>query len=145
MIEASNRKDAGLEQLARDKQDLVKTIREQMATPGNATVVRNARWWVSLSLAAAALLGACGGGSSKRDTYARGTQVQEQCCEHLQGAGRDQCLQQIVRVNDPEVAKTSTNQSQYACVVDHFQCDAQTGHATQTSAQAQLDCIQDLQ
>jgi len=71
--------------------------------------------------------------------------VQEQCCEHLEGGARDQCLQKIVRVGDPEVAKTKANQQQFACVTEHFVCDPATGHATQASAQAQLDCIQDLE
>ena len=97
---------------------------------------------VALSL----LLLACGGGGGKKkDTYARGTDVQEGCCENLSGPARDQCLQKIVRVGDPEVAKTSVNQEQYACIVDHFVCDPAKGHATQASAQAQMDCIQDLQ
>jgi len=94
------------------------------------------------------LLGAaCGGGGSGKstDTYARGTHVQEECCEHLTGPGRDQCLQKIVRVPDPDVAKTSTNQDQYACIVEHFVCDPASGHATQASAQAQMDCLQDLE
>lgn len=100
-------------------------------------MTRVLRLWIALTLAA------CGGGKHT-DTYARGTEVQEQCCEHLQDGARDQCLQKIVRVSDPEVAKTKTNQQQYACVVENFTCDPATGHATQASAQAQLDCIQDL-
>ena len=89
------------------------------------------------------LVAACGGGKHA-DTYARATDVQGDCCQHLAGAARDSCLSQVVRVDDPGVAKTSVNQATYACVVDHFQCDAATGHPTQTSAQAQLECIQDL-
>ena len=110
--------------------------RERPATLALATV----------ALAAlAALTSGCGGGGKKSgDTYARGTQVQEKCCEHLQGGERDACLQKIVRVSDPEVAKTSANQSQYACIVEHFVCDPASGHATQASAQAQMDCLQDL-
>lgn len=107
-------------------------IRERLATPVLATV----------SLALLLAVG-CGGGK-RRDTYARGTQVQEECCEHLAGPSRDQCLQKIVRVGDPEVAKTSVNQEQYACVVEHFVCDPSRGHATPASAQAQMDCLQDL-
>ena len=101
-----------------------------------------------LATVALTLLGAaCGGGGGGKttDTYARGTQVQEQCCENLSGPARDQCLQKIVRVSDPEVAKTPTNQEQYACVVEHFVCDPAKGHATQASAQAQMDCLQDLE
>jgi hypothetical protein len=108
-------------------------FRERSVTPVLATV------------ALALLVVACGGGSKRKDTYARGTQVQEQCCEHLSGPERDSCLQKIVRVGDPEVAKTDVNQQQYACVVEHFVCDPGTGHATQPSAQAQMDCLQDLQ
>jgi hypothetical protein len=89
-------------------------------------------------------LWACGGGHHG-DTYARGVKVQEQCCEHLQGGARDDCLRKIIRVEDAEVAKSSTNQQTYACVVEHFTCDPATGHATASSAQAQLDCNQDLE
>ena len=112
----------------------VTSIRERRATPVRTTVVA-----LALSLVAA-----CGGGRHG-DTYAKATSAQEGCCEHLSGPGRDECLQKIVRVNDAEVAKTSTNQSTYACIQEHFTCDAQTGHATAASAQAQMDCIQDLQ
>lgn len=110
-------------------------IRERRATPLLATL--------ALALLAAACGG--GGGSKKTDSYARGTQVQEQCCENLKGPDRDQCLQKIVKVGDPEVAKTEVNQQQYACVVEHFVCDPASGHATQPSAQAQMDCLQDLE
>ena len=88
-------------------------------------------------------IAACGGGK-KSDTYAKGTQVQETCCEHLSGDPRGACLQHIVRAPDATVASAAPNQATYACVVDHFACDASTGHATQDSAQAQLECIQDL-
>lgn len=91
-----------------------------------------------------AALVACGG-SSSRDTYTRASDVQRQCCEHLDGDGRTQCLQQVVKIDDPGVAKTSINQQTYACVVDHFTCDPATGKPTQASAQAQLECIQDLE
>ena len=86
---------------------------------------------------------ACGGSSHGGDTYARGTQVQEACCERA--PGRDACLKQIVRIEDKTVAGSPVNQSTFACVVDHFTCDPTTGHATKDSAQAQLECIQDLQ
>lgn len=95
----------------------------------------------------AASLAACGGGGggSKGDTYTRATDVQGKCCEHLSGEGRTQCLQQVVRVDDPGVAKTSINQETYACVVDNFTCDPASGKPTQESAQKQLECIQDLE
>jgi hypothetical protein len=102
-------------------------------------VTRRLRLWIAFTL-----LVACGGGR-RGDTYARATHQQEECCEQLSGPTRDDCLRKLVRVGDPEVAKTSTNQDQYACVTEHFVCDPTTGHATQQSAQAQLDCIQDLE
>ena len=140
MTKASLRVDAHLDAVLRGRQVLAKAVREQRTTPQTATVARVLRLWVAITLAA------CGGGGGKGgDTYARGTQVQEKCCENLKGADRDQCLQKIVRVSDPEVAKTPTNQQQYACVTEHFVCDPASGHATQASAQAQLECIQDLE
>ncbi|HEY5927399.1 MAG TPA: hypothetical protein VIV11_37200 [Kofleriaceae bacterium] len=119
------------------RQVLAAAVREQRATPRGNTVARVLRLWVALTLAAC-------GGSPRGDTYARASQQQEQCCESLSGPTRDDCLRKLVRVEDPQVAKTSTNQDQYACVSEHFVCDPTTGHATQQSAQAQLDCIQDL-
>ena len=113
-------------------------MRERLATPVRTTVVAVIRWWIAFTLVA------CGGGRHG-DTYAKATEVQQQCCEHLAGPLRDECLQKIIRIGDPEVAKTSVNQQQYACVQEHFTCDAQSGHATPASAQAQMDCIQDLQ
>lgn len=89
-------------------------------------------------------LGACGGGGSKGDSYAKATDAQEACCEHLTGADRDQCLASLVKVEDPEVAKMRENQASYACVQQHFVCDPQTGHATGESVQAQYDCIAEL-
>jgi hypothetical protein len=102
------------------------------------TLVRATLWSLLFTLVA------CGGGH-KKDTYGRGVHVQEECCEHLKGGDRDACLQKIVRVDDPEVAKTRENQQTYACVVEHFTCDPATGHATSASVQAQMDCEQDLQ
>jgi len=109
--------------------------RERSATP---------RWTTVVAAILLLSVAACGGGS-RRDTYAKGTQIQEQCCEHLQGGARDQCLAGVTRVDDPGAAKTGTNQQTFACVVEHFVCDPQTGHATQPSAQEQYDCIADLQ
>jgi hypothetical protein len=92
----------------------------------------------------AAGLVACGGGGSSRDTYTRATDVQGACCEHLAGDARTQCLQHVIRIDDPGVAKSSFNQQTYACVIDHFTCDPASGKPTQQSAQAQLECIQEL-
>ena len=123
---------------------LADSIREREVTNTRTTLVtKTSRWWIAASFA---LLAACsGGGSKKPDTYARANDVQGDCCQHLNGGSRDQCLRGIVRIDDTAVAKTDTNQATYACVVDHFQCNPETGHPTQPSAQAQLECIQDLQ
>jgi len=129
---------AHFDTLANGKQVLARAVCERPATPGRTTVARTLRvFWFSIVLAA------CGGGH-KQYNDARATDTQQACCEHLQGDGRTACLQKIVRVED-FAQKSSTNQSTYGCVVAHFTCDPATGHATQESAQAQIDCIQDLQ
>lgn len=91
-----------------------------------------------------ALAGACGGGAKPNDAnpYARAASAQQSCCERA-GANRDSCLEHIVQV-EASVQESAQNQATYACVVDNFTCDPASGHATQPSAQAQLDCIQDL-
>ncbi|MCX5745632.1 MAG: hypothetical protein NT062_24410 [Proteobacteria bacterium] len=86
---------------------------------------------------------ACGGGAHG-DTYARGAHLQAECCEALTGGARDKCLADLPKVDDQQVQTSSANQSTYGCVVAHFACDKATGHATQASAQAQLECIQEL-
>jgi len=93
------------------------------------------------------LLVACGGSSSNGkggDSYTRGSTLQQQCCEALQGEPRTQCLASLPKVEDKAVQSSAANQSTYQCVVEHFTCDKATGHATQASAQAQLECIQAL-
>jgi hypothetical protein len=94
------------------------------------------------SLVSVSLVGC--GGNAKRDTYARGTNLEQQCCENLQGPTRDKCLGELPKVEDKAVQDHSANQATYRCVVDHFTCDRSTGHATQESTQAQLECIQEL-
>lgn len=113
--------------------------RERLSTIRHTTLGR-------LGVAFALLLAACGGDGGKRrgDTYAAATSAQEQCCEHLVPGPREDCLRDIVRVQDEAVARSASNQDTYACVQEHFACDPGTGRATQPSAQAQLDCIQDL-
>lgn len=137
MTKLADRRDAHLDARARGRQVLAAVVRDERATPRSNTVARVLRAWIVITLAA------CGGGH-RGDTYARATQAEEQCCESLTGATRDACLANIVRVADPEVQRTPANQDQYACVQEHFICDPATGHATRASAQAQLDCIQDL-
>jgi hypothetical protein len=94
------------------------------------------------SLVSASLV-ACGG-ASKHDSYARGTNLEAQCCENLQGTARDTCLGELPKVADKAVQSDAANQATYRCVAEHFTCDRATGHATQQSAQAQLECIQQL-
>jgi hypothetical protein len=130
-----------LKLIARDRDVIATAIRERRVTKRRVTVVTPLRWWIALSIAVVA---ACGGGK-RPDTYARATDVQGQCCEHLQGGTRDKCLSGVVRTDDQGIASTPVNQATYACVVDHFTCDPASGHPTQPSAQAQLECIQDLQ
>jgi hypothetical protein len=89
-------------------------------------------------------LAACGGNGPKKETYQKAVSKQEACCNGLAGAARDQCLGGIVRVDDPEVQASDANLATYACVEKHFACDPATGTATKPSAQAQLDCINDL-
>jgi hypothetical protein len=139
---SSTRPDAYLNNVVRAQPLVSDPRRERKATPVHTTVATALRSLVVVTLVA--VLGACGGGRHG-DTYAKATEAQQGCCEHLAGASRDECLQKIVRVPDPEVAKVSANQSSYACIEENFVCDPQTGHATQASSQAALDCIQDLQ
>lgn len=108
-------------------------------TAGLTTLTR-----AGLALAAAIALAACGGGGRHTDSYRAATDKQTACCEQAGGGGRDQCLAEIVRVDDPGVAQSTANQRTYACIERNFQCDAATGRATAESNQAQLDCIQDL-
>lgn len=120
-------------------------VREDSSTPRLATGrrVRHA-WLAGIAAALAAATAACGG-NARTDSYQRATSAQEACCEHLQGPARDQCLGQIVRVDDPAVASNEANQATYRCIEQHFVCDPSTGHASQDSAQAQYDCIADLE
>ena len=112
---------------------------ERRTTPRRATLR-----FLGCAIALLAACGGGGGGKRRGDTYAAATSAQEACCEHLSPGPREDCLRDIVRVNDEAVARSAANQDTYACVQEHFACDPGTGHATQPSAQAQLDCIQDL-
>lgn len=116
--------------------DRTARLRESIAT---WLVARATRVGVLVALVA------CGAPASQSDTHAKATDVQGACCENLEGAGRDQCLREIVRADDPAVAGTRTNQATFDCVAEHFTCNPSTGRATQASAQAQHDCIEDLQ
>ena len=147
MRERRAKDDAHLTLVRRDREVIAKAIRELRATKPRATVVPTLRWWFAITVASTLMLACGGGGGSggkKGDTYARATNSQQQCCENLAGAARDQCLGDVVRVEDQGVAKNEVNQATYSCVVEHFVCDPKSGRPTQPSAQAQLECIQDL-
>ncbi len=130
--------------VAHGQRVLAAAVRDASTTVTPGTVVRPQRWWVTLRVTAILLMLVACGGPTRTDTYARGTDLQEQCCESLTGAPRDACLAAIVRIHDPGAAATATNQQTYACVVDHFVCDPATGHETAASAQAQHDCTDEL-
>jgi hypothetical protein len=139
MIEPDRRGDAHLQALREGKQVIAAAVRERRTTHRRDTVVTPLRWWIGL-----VVLAACGGGP-QTETYAKGNHELEACCEQIQGTARDQCLAAVPHVEDRGAAGTATNQQTYACVVDHFTCDPSTGRATQPSAQAQYDCIAELQ
>jgi hypothetical protein len=143
MTDRRQRGNAYLRAILDGRAILAAAMRDDNTTPRREGVVVAARWWIALTALAFAL-SACRT-SKQNDTYARGTQLQEQCCEHLTGADRDTCLREVVRVDDPAAAPTATNQQTYACVVEHFVCDPRTGRETQASAQAQHDCTDDIQ
>ncbi len=116
------------------------------STPDRERPITGRRHTVTLGLLVAAAVAACGGGGgSTKDTYARATDIQSECCENLKGDARTQCLQQVVRVEDTGAAQSSANQQTFMCVVENFTCDPATGRPTQSSAQEQLECIQALE
>ncbi|MBP6631565.1 MAG: hypothetical protein KBG28_09590 [Kofleriaceae bacterium] len=113
------------------------------AARASNTVVPRTRWWVLL--AATLVAAACGGRPARQvDQHAQAESLQQRCCESLTGPGRDQCLAALPRVDDPWVARTDRNQDTYACVARYFVCDPTTGAATTSSAQAQLECVEEL-
>ena len=61
-------------------------------------------------------------------------------CADRKGEERSTCENDVVR----SVRSSKVSRSTYACVQRHFVCDGMTGTATKASAQAQLDCINDI-
>jgi hypothetical protein len=112
----------------------LRTARRERACTRHHTIVTA---WLLLALAA------CGGRPANH--YRKAVSKQEQCCEQLaDDNARTMCTSRIVRVDDPEVARTGENQATFHCVEAHFACDPSTGTATQASSQKALDCIADL-
>lgn len=140
MPEAAACTHAHLEPVPSIAEPIAPRRRELAATLPRDTVTAALRR--SLAIAALIVVGACGG-AKQSDTHARATDLQGACCEHLQGGGRDTCLAQIPRVDDPQIAHHTTSQRTFGCVAEHFVCNPATGRPTQASAQAQLECIQD--
>lgn len=99
------------------------------------------------ALVAVAVLGlgalACGGAAA--NYYTSAIEKQESCCDRLADAAeREACRAQIRRVDNEAAANTDVNQETFRCVDRYFDCDPATGRATRDSAQAQLDCLNDL-
>jgi hypothetical protein len=93
------------------------------------------------------LVVACAGGQhpGKRSSasYDKAVAMEDACCDKLDMGGATSCKQGVMRV-DPETRGDDLNRETFACVASKFVCDPTTGKATKSSAQAQLDCIDDL-
>jgi hypothetical protein len=99
---------------------------------------------VTGTLLGAGFLAACA--SSTPNYYRRSLSGQEKCCGRLGDPGaRDACLAEIPRVDSTAAETSPTNQETFHCVEEHFVCDKGTGRATRESAQAQLDCLNQLE
>lgn len=101
--------------------------------------------WLGIAAASLGigLFVACG---AAPNYYKRSIAKQETCCNRLADPGaRTACGGDIKRADSDAVAASSTNQETFACVDRYFVCDPATGHETQESAQAQLDCLNELE
>jgi hypothetical protein len=98
---------------------------------------------VSLRALSLAVLTALGCATAATNHYKPAVVAQEQCCDRLADPNaRNTCRGEIPRTQDESSA---INQETFQCVERHFDCDAATGRATRASAQAQLDCLNDLE
>lgn len=145
MTEQQRRRDQYLHAVMTWKQVIAKAVRERRATAMRRGVAAPLHWWFVLTVALAACQTGNKSPRTSGDMYAQGKHALEACCERVQGPGRDECLAEIPRVADRAAQRTATNQQTYACIVDRFTCDPATGRATPDSAQAQYDCIAELQ
>jgi len=112
-----------------------------MLVDGSRFVSRSvASMWV---LVAAFAAGACA--TTAENNYRKAASLQQTCCNNLTAnqAARNACLADIPRVQGEEMS--TLNQETFACVVKNFRCDTAAGKATRDSAQAQLDCLNDLE
>lgn len=84
---------------------------------------------------------------SNPPNYYRNTLTkQEACCGRLADpTEKDRCVGEISRVESTAAETSPTNQETFGCIDRYFACDPTTGRATQESAQAQLDCINELE
>lgn len=100
---------------------------------------------VAGALALVGALSSLACGAAAQNYYQTAVAKQEDCCARLSDpAAATACREGILRVDNPAAEASSVNQETYRCVDRYFSCDAATGHATQPSAQSQLDCISDL-
>ena len=94
-----------------------------------------------LVLSLAAAISACA--TTDTNHYRPALVSQEQCCNRLMDPNaKHACLADIPRTQDES---SPINQETFQCVERHFACDPNTGRATRDSAQAQLDCLNDLE
>jgi len=109
-------------------------------------IFRGSARLAGLFLVAALAASALGcGAAATTNYYATAISKQEQCCDGLaDAAAKAECRAQIRRVDSEAAANTDVNQRTFECVDSYFQCDSATGRATRESAQAQLDCLNDL-
>ncbi|NMC72559.1 MAG: hypothetical protein GYA57_21220 [Myxococcales bacterium] len=113
----------------------------KMARWNPGRTVRATAWAAAAILGLAAL--DCGGAAT--NYYTSAVTRQEECCDRLaDAAARESCRAQIRRVDSEAAANTDVNQQTFRCVDRYFECDPATGRATRDSAQAQLDCLNDL-
>jgi hypothetical protein len=98
-------------------------------------------WIARTALALALATTACA--TTNANHYRPALATAERCCEGLSDASaRSACLADVPRTEDEA---SPINQETFQCIERHFRCDPATGRATRESAQAQLDCLNDLE
>ena len=98
----------------------------------------------SALLLGAALLAAGACATAPINHYRQALSSEELCCNNLRDPGaRNACLADIPHVPGDEMSPL--NQETFGCTERNFRCDPGTGRASRESAQAQLDCLNDLE